>query len=49
MRANGRWDLIRHLKVKVTEKEEIQIRKFILHFSVFHCTSHQPISVADLG
>jgi hypothetical protein len=37
-------------KLKVTEKEKnLHIRKFLLHFSIFQCTSHQPISGADLG
>jgi hypothetical protein len=47
--------LSRHLvrlqrKLKITEKEKnLWIRQFLLHFSVFKSTSHQPISVADLG
>jgi hypothetical protein len=35
-------------KIKVTKKN-LHIHKFLLYFSIFQCTSHQPISVADLG
>jgi hypothetical protein len=37
-------------KLKLTDKEtHLHIRKFLLHFSMVQCTSHQPITVADLG
>ena len=37
-------------KLRLTEKEKsLHICKFLLHFSILQCTSHQPISVADLG
>ena len=47
---------IRHLvrlqgKSKLTKKEKntYYVRKFLLHFSLFQCTSHYTISEADLG
>ena len=37
-------------KLKLTEKEkDLDIRKFLLYFPIFQWTSHQLISVADLG
>jgi hypothetical protein len=37
-------------KLKLTEKEKhLDIRKFLLYFPIFQWTSHQLISVADLG
>jgi hypothetical protein len=37
------------LQGKLKLKNNLHICKFYLHFSVFQYTSHQPISVADLG
>jgi hypothetical protein len=34
--------------IKLTEKK-LHIQKFLLCFSIFQCTDHHPISVADLG
>jgi hypothetical protein len=35
-------------KLKVTEKEKnLHICKFLLYFSIFQCTCHHPISVAE--
>ena len=37
-------------KLNLTENGKIcMFFSFLLYFSVFQCTSHQPISVADLG
>jgi hypothetical protein len=37
-------------KLILTEKgKSLNMRKFLIHFSVFQCTGHQPIWVADLG
>ena len=36
-------------KLNVTEKNEIQIHKFLQYFAISHSTSHRPIAVADLG
>jgi len=35
-------------KLNLTEKM-LHIQKFLLYFSIFQSTRHQPISVADLG
>jgi hypothetical protein len=36
-------------KLKLTEKEKhLHIRKLLLYFSIYQCTSHQSSSVADL-
>jgi hypothetical protein len=37
-------------KLKLTEEEKIYVFLSVyLYFSIFQCTSHRPISVADLG
>jgi hypothetical protein len=38
-------------KLRLTEKEKylLHIRKFLLYFSILQFSSHQQISVADLG
>jgi predicted transcriptional regulator len=37
------------LQGKIKAEKNLHIRKFLLYFSIVQCTSHQPISVADLG
>ena len=39
-----------HIVIKIKpNKKNLYIHKFFLHFSVFPCTSHQPISMVYLG
>jgi hypothetical protein len=35
--------------LKLKKKKNLYIRTVFLYFLLFQCTSHQPISVADLG
>jgi hypothetical protein len=45
------WLILRTMlgKLKLKEaKQKLRILKFLFYFSLFQCTSHQPVSVDDL-